>query len=140
MKVKNRSLRTWCKANKMTLKELAETLHLPYQAIIQISSKRSKSLKNISLVHAYTLLPLEVLLPSTLRSTVKKMREFKGRHPTRKTAKARRKLFIDSHTFPQGSLWEITYEDSEIVRLECNEHTIHIPPATFDRFFREVPL
>lgn len=124
----------------MTLKELAETLNLPYQAIIQVSSKRSKSLKNISLIHAYTLLPLEVLLPLDLRSTVKKMREYKGRHPTRKIAKARRKLFIDKRTFPIGSVWEITYEDSEIMRLELNEDTIHIPPGTFERFFREVPL
>lgn len=140
LKSKNRNLRTWCRANKITLKELAASLKIPYQAILQVSSKRSHSLRYISLIHAYTLLPLEVLLPHDLRDTVKQMKKVKEGHKPFKIVKARRKIFTDSTTYPIGSQWAVTYEDSEIIRLEINGDILHVSIPTYERFFREVPL
>lgn len=133
-------LNNWLKKNKMTAKALAKKLGLPYYQVLQVKSKTSKNLKAISLIYAFTQIPLYRLLPTSLRDTSKKMKEFSQKRPTRELAKAKRKIYTIGNEWPVGSLFEITWEDFEIIRLEKNEEIIHLPIDTFNRFFRRLEL
>jgi hypothetical protein len=100
-----------------------------------VMTRTSLNLEAIVLIQAYTLLPMESLLPLKLQKTVAKLRSLKQSLPTRELVKCKRKIYLNKRSFERGSVFEVTFMDTDIIRLEKFGETFFINHSSFKELF-----
>lgn len=128
-------LAAYLKKNKITQLQLAEILDISADQVGKTVRQNCSNLGTIALIHAYTLIPIEELLPLRLRKIKDKIKSIKKNKPTRLRCRAKAKVFLDSYTYPHNTIFEIhSYDDDHII-LEINRthHILNHP--TFNEFF-----